>query len=1316
MDEMKAQKTEKEEKGVKFTPEQRAAIEAKGSNLLVSAAAGSGKTAVLVERIMEHVLHDKWNVDDLLVVTFTRAAASEMKGRIGERIHKELARGDLGAADRAHLEEQLLHLPNAMIMTFDSFCLNIIRKNFAAIDLSPDFRQASDQEDAIMRDEAMRMTLDDAYDEGDASFIHLANGYSDFRGSEGLADIIRKVHRFSESQPFPEAWIRSLSAEYQLEDNVSITKTKWWNAMRDDVLYIAEDAHDTAKSMCKYVDENGLTFYHDGASAIEGFTQKIEKTIMRDDVTWEELRACCTVKLPSLGRAKKGTPDELKNPVKEARDDIKKKIENMASYFALSEQEVIADIKALEPDVTALCDVTRKYRDNLQSMKKAANVVDFPDLEHMALDFLATGETHGRPIAELMPTDAAKELRDKFKEVMVDEYQDTNGVQEAILHLVSRGDNLFTVGDAKQSIYRFRLADPQLFIAKEKAYGTLHQIRLLTKNFRSRREVLASINFLFAQILPPQKGGEKPLEIEYNKNAMLHAGFEYENGVGTFSGAPVELLLIDGAGDDDSDGNDGSSASLSDDDNAVGFAAQAEIIAQRIIQIKNSGVTVKGERIRNRDFAVLFRSGQDKIALTQKILASHGIKSYAEQSEGYWSSPEVTKVLALLRIIDNAEQDIPLASVLLSPVAGLTYDELAALRVYGDTLREKNEPRMSLMGIIKSIMRDDNAQPPVDMCISLGLRAKLARFLEKLTDWRDKAPRYRLDDFIWMIYRDTSCYDYFAEMDDGVQKKENLRLLADRAASFEANGNHGLYRFIRYIDRLLDAGEDNGGASVISETDDVVKLMTIHKSKGLEFPVVILVDVGKKINMTDTKETLLIHPKYGVGAKCIKEAVDEEGDYRMPFYYGYPSFPYRALAGAIRRENLAEEMRVLYVALTRAREKLIIVGGVNDIDKSLKKWSKLVRDDGRPGLSMAGILSADTYLDWLMPAAMRHPSGGKELRERAECSSYAPPKFDEIYDEDFSSEFDLNIAVVTGRKKRDIYAEPSTSSSDEEGENAQTQNDSDDDWQYDAHGLDEVPTKLSISEMKRRFAFEDRRAEREAGVLTRDYDEFRNVTETDINSEHDNADEKVQDEKLEIVDESAMTEMFPAPDFVETDKKSSRKNAASYGTMIHAIMQHLDFSEKMTAETMQDEIASLAQRGVIDRDAPSIVRRRSIDAVLRFCASPLAARMGDAMRRGRLWREQQFSRLIPAQRFFKKTESSERIFTQGIIDAMFYDEARDGIVLIDYKTDRDTRPDVARERHRFQIEQYRETIEAILKKRVIESYLVMLSDGSIVSL
>ncbi len=1312
MDEMKAQKTEKEEKGVKFTPEQRAAIEAKGSNLLVSAAAGSGKTAVLVERIMEHVLHDKWNVDDLLVVTFTRAAASEMKGRIGERIHKELARGDLGAADRAHLEEQLLHLPNAMIMTFDSFCLNIIRKNFAAIDLSPDFRQASDQEDAIMRDEAMRMTLDDAYDEGDASFIHLANGYSDFRGSEGLADIIRKVHRFSESQPFPEAWIRSLSAEYQLEDNVSITKTKWWNAMRDDVLYIAEDAHDTAKSMCKYVDENGLTFYHDGASAIEGFTQKIEKTIMRDDVTWEELRACCTEKMPALGRAKNGTPKELKAPAQDAQKAIQKKLDNMASYFALSEQDVTADIKALEPDVTALCDVTRKYRDNLQSMKKAANVVDFPDLEHMALDFLATEETHGKPIAELVPTDAATELRDKFKEVMVDEYQDTNGVQEAILHLVSRGDNLFTVGDAKQSIYRFRLADPQLFIAKEKAYGTLHQIRLLTKNFRSRREVLASINFLFAQILPPQKDGEKPLEIEYNKNAMLHAGFEYESGVGTFGGAPIELLLIDGAGDDDSDGNDGSSAT-SNDDNAVGFAAQAEIIAQRIIQIKNSGVTVKGEKIRNKDFAVLFRSGQDKIALTQKILASHGIKSYAEQSEGYWSSPEVTKVLALLRIIDNAEQDIPLASVLLSPVAGLTYDELAALRVYGDKLHAKDEPRVSLMGIIKSIMRDDNAQPPVDMCIGSGLREKLEHFLQKLADWRDKAPRYRLDDFIWMIYRDTSCYDYFSEMDDGVQKKENLRLLADRAAAFEANGSHGLYRFIRYIDRLLEAGEDNGGASVISETDDVVKLMTIHKSKGLEFPVVILADVGKQINMTDTKETLLIHPKYGIGAKCIKEAVDEEGDYRMPFYYGYPSFPYRALAGAIRRENLAEEMRVLYVALTRAREKLIIVGGVNDVDKGLKKWSKLVKDDARPGLSMAGILSAETYLDWLMPAAMRHPSGGKELREQAECSSYVPPKFDEIYGEDFSSEFDLSVAVVTGGKKRDIYAEPSTLSEDEK--NVKPQNDGADDWQYDAHGLDEVPTKLSISEMKRRFAAVGRDEETKAGVLTRDYDDVIHVTETNKDNECD-VEEEPQEKETVGIDDSDMIEMFPTPDFAETDEKASKKNAASYGTMIHAIMQHLDFSGEITAETLKSEIVTLSQRGIIDKDAPSLVRRRSIDAILRFGASPLAARMGDAMRRGRLWREQQFSRLIPAQRFFERTDDQERIFTQGIIDAMFYDEARGGIVLIDYKTDKDTRPDVARERHKFQIGQYRETIEAILKKRVIESYLVMLSDGSIVGL
>ena len=1293
-----------------FSGEQLDAIKASGDNFLVSAAAGSGKTRVLVERIMKRITDDGWNIDSLLVVTFTRAAAAEMKERIGKRIREELRLPSLSPSARERLSEQLLRLPNAMITTFDSFCLQLIRRNFSSIDLAPDFRQATEQETSLLRIEAMRTTLDEFFNSGDETFLNLAQGYTNFRGNDGLIAIIEKLHKFSESKPFPEAWINSLVSPYELPADARLTKTEWWDVLRDDLQYKLRHIKALVKSYASYAEENAsyLSSYITEAGDFLEYVNKMSREIAKDDAEWDTIKNIRLVKTKSRYVVKKGTPDEIKEKASSLRDQIKKAIDDFPDYiFALSESEAVSDIRALAPDIDALRRVTLKFRENLRTLKRQENVVDFSDLEHLALSFLADEATHGKSIGELLPTVEALELQNKYNEVMVDEYQDTNGVQEAILSLVSRGNNIFTVGDSKQSIYRFRLAEPELFISKEENYNGKDNLKRLTNNYRSRREVLAAVNFIFAQILAPQGKGQKPLEIEYDKPAMLNAGMKYSDGGDTFAGSPVDLIIISkkntsGNSTESSDDDDDKKAAHDTDESLselIGFEPQARTIARKIDELLKSGVKINGEPIKRRDIAVLYRSGRDKIAMTKKALDELGIDSYAEQDSGYWQSPEICLMMALLRIIDNADQDIPLAAVITSRMGTLSYEELARIRA-----------------------KDRNAKLITALKNAASSSEKVASFLDRLEKWRERAPRSRLDDFIWMLLGETGFYNYYANKKNGTQQAENLRLLADRAAAFEESGSHGLYRFIRRVDGLIDAGEDMGAASITSETDDVVRLMTIHKSKGLEFPVVILADCGKNINFEDDRATLLAHPRHGLGAKSVKEHLDNVGEYKTRFYYSYPTLPYFAVSAAIHREILAEEMRVLYVALTRAREKLILIGGVSDIDRTARKWADIMSGDNA-GLPVAKILDAKSYLDLIIPAAMRHPrgdagGGSNLLRDKSGGDSYTPPNFVKMYGEDFSSEFNFDIKIL---KTDDLAANLSKAADkkkiDEKDEKKSifaAPHFSAEEFGYDDHGLASVPAKLSVTEIKRKFEETLGDEERDASIDSMTIESLAGAS----GQCEDLADDSHLLSLFDEQEDSQLDAILPPPAFMAESSEETPKGSAAYyakyGTMIHAIMQHLDWTNEIDETALKKEAATLSKRGIIDDDAATSIEPRSIKAIMKFLGTPLADRIREAAAGGHLYLEQPFSRLLNARKYFPAADESERIFSQGIIDALFYDEKIDGYVLIDYKTDRDTNPKRARERHKIQIDLYRETIETLLKKKVAESYLVMLGDGSTV--
>ena len=1244
--------------GETWTNEQKQAISTRGKNILVSAAAGSGKTAVLVARIIEQVLSGETDIDRLLVVTFTNAAAEEMRQRIAKALAKA---AEENPADQRIARQQIL-LSNASISTIHSFCQSVIRRNFARLDLDPKFRLAGEQEITLLKQDVMEELFEEEYAAADGDFLQFVDHYGDEHGDEKLHGVVNRLYNHSQSQPFPQEWLEKAAARFLVNDLNALESSDWLTEIRRQI----KNKLSEALMMYEYLTEKAFELGGEGyLPTLEAEKDMLQKLAdMADTATWNELWAMFSSAKFGTLRGKFEGEDAAKKYIQGIRKEVKDIIDELRNmYFSQDADQMLEDIMTTAPIVKTVCRLTQRFAEKYQALKLERTILDFNDLEHYAFAVLRDDagtdapynsansrfvETlteeknalHFSDSRRYKPSAAAEALREKFVEVIVDEYQDTNAIQDAILSLVMREDkpSSFVVGDVKQSIYGFRMADSEIFQNKYDTYNKLGEkyCRIeLSKNFRSRESVLAGINYVFRQVME-----KEAMELAYDDAAALYPGAIFPETEGNRLSDAIELDIIDSSASAKEDG--------AGNDELKGFEAEAVHIADRIRQLVNGKQSTLvydakdgGYRpIRWRDIVILLRSPKGKANIINDALQAQGIPAYATDDGGFFEETEIKVIVSLLNIIDNVRQDIPLAAVLYSVIGGFSAAELAEIRL--------NTPNDELYTALLK------ANEP-EAKITKKIKEKTDKFLSKLSKWRDLAKQKSVPELIWQLYRDTGYYEYVGSMPGGLQRQANLRMLISRAEEYEKTDFRGLFRFLRFIERMYAGESELASAATLGENEDVVRIMSIHKSKGLEFPVVILADIDKKFNTQDAHDMFLIDRRMGIGPYCTPDI-----DFR------YSTVARQALEARIVRAAKAEELRVLYVALTRAKEKLILIGKERWLDKQIDRWCRQLgrKEEILPGYS---INAANSYLDWIGMTVARHVDG-RPIRERALfAADYKPETWAD------SSQWKISIIA-----RGDITADKKEAESEEgflpairqqqllPATEAKGLVERILSWEYDYKGLQDVPAKLSITEIKHRFG---------------------------------------QQEDIPVMLIKREENVFRRPEFVRREKIIS---GSEYGTIMHTVLQHIDFQREASDAEIDRQLVEMVSREIITPKEKDVVE---VSCLQRFFVSMVGQRMKNAVR---VWRELPFSKMLPAKRYFDIKDETAEIFCQGVIDLLI--EENDGLVLIDYKTDKETEPQKVREKHTLQINLYTEAVETILKKKVKEKYLFMLRDGSFVQI
>ncbi|MEC1719350.1 helicase-exonuclease AddAB subunit AddA [Schinkia azotoformans] len=1230
-----------------WTDDQWRAIATSGKDILVAAAAGSGKTAVLVERIIKKItsVNNPVDVDRLLVVTFTNAAAAEMRKRIGEALEKEIAK----SPSSLHLRRQLTLLNRASISTLHSFCLNVLRKYYYYIDLDPGFRIADETEAELLMEEVMEELFEEQYSlENNECFYDLVDRYSDDRSDIELQLLIRKLYDFSRSYPWPTEWLEQIVQAYDIDDISEIDELSWMKDLREDIKIQLQGCRELLNRALEITKQpGGPAPYADNINLNQ---QLIQDLLFASEQSWQNIYE--VMQTASFGKLKPCKGDEylktMQENVKGLREKAKDQFEKIKDeLFSRKPEYFLKDIQEMKPVVETLIELVKEFSNRYEIVKKEKGIVDFADLEHFCLQIL---KNEMSTAGGLVPSEVAESYRDLFQEVLVDEYQDTNLVQETIIKLVSCSNNLFMVGDVKQSIYRFRLAEPHLFLTKYRLFQKEDSeecagIRIdLSKNFRSRAEVLAGTNFIFKQIMNKTVG-----EIEYDDDAELKLGnLNYPESEET----KAELLLIDRKDKStekevNDDGDDEDESISADIVELETVQLEARVIGLKIKELieKPYKVTDKSGNERNvtyRDIVILLRSMPWAETIMEEF-KELGIPVYAELSTGYFEATEVTVMLSLLKIIDNPYQDIPLAAVLRSPIVGLTEEQLAMIRIH-----DKNN---GFFESVKSYIRSG---------ANHELAGKLDLFYKELKAWRTRARQGALSELIWQLYRDTGYFDYVGGLAGGKQRQANLRALYDRSKQYEETSFRGLFRFLRFIERMQDRGEDLGTARALGEQEDVVRMMTIHKSKGLEFPIVFVAGLGRQFNMQDLRKKVLLHKELGFGSKLVNPKL------RIT----YPTLPLLAMKRRLQMELLAEEMRVLYVALTRAKEKIYLVGTVKDMEKTMDKWNSEIDEDEwlLPDYVRA---KAKCYLDWIGPALIRHPDctvlSAKEYAN--EISSHSS-KWEvnvlnaENFPKDSSESVKQNLELLSdienwravpieSAMKNDVYHQLS--------------------WNYPFMQAQIKRSKQSVSEIKSRKQVTDAYAD------------------------------------------TALIQRFRAP-LQDRPKFLQQKSltAAEKGTAMHMVMQHIDLRADITPESLANLLASMVIKELLTEEQSTVIE---IDSIIQFFETPLGQRLVKA---DKVRREVPFSLALPAKDAYPDwaEEDTAHVLVQGVMDCVFKDD--NGVVLIDYKTDTITgrfkNEEIAKktleERYRLQIDLYAKALQDIWKLPSVEKYL-FLFDGSL---
>ena len=1319
---------------VKWTEEQQKVIDTHGIDVLVSAAAGSGKTAVLVARILEMVtspVHPV-DIDRLLVVTFTNAAAAEMRQRIRDALEVRAEQ----EADNEHLQRQLVLIHNAKITTIHSFCLQVLRSHFHLIGLDPGFRVADEAEMQLLRQDVLKEVLDEAYETEaeNQEFHEFLEQFSPGKDDRPVMEAVLALYHFSMGQPWPLEWLQECremyvgggaalaktdSAEQKKEepDNGSrleedsakegeeqnnqtervcgktcdgLHDPLWLRAAVDDTKHVLEEAgnlvqraYDTA------MEPFGPAAY--GPALLDDLEQ-IERVARAQD--YHGLAAAFRGMHPYKRLSTKKDPDvleEKKQLVKDLREAAKTALAGVRTRYFYDTPEVIRDeFERSGLSVRWLTYLTEAFSKRLAQRKAEKNMLDFSDLEHLALQILMErkdGENH--------PSAAAREYAEQFEEIMIDEYQDSNLVQELILGSVSGGGcgahNLFMVGDVKQSIYRFRLARPELFLEKYHAYPQLETAQRidLHKNFRSRYEVLNSVNYIFRQIMTENPGG-----IVYDEDAALYAGAKFPERVDLC--AEKDAWVQDG-GKPESDASQSMKKEeangallkaeeiketssresayttelwLTESDTARRRETEARMVGARIEamvgkeQIWDKDLTPEGwtegmERggyrpVQYKDIVILLRTVSGWADTFGSVLTEMGIPNFTGSQSGYFSAAEVRTVLSYLQVLDNPRQDIPLAAVLHSAIGGLDEEELAWIR------SESEEG--SFYECCRSYLESGADK---------AIKEKLAHFFDMLERFRARAEYTPVHLLLWEILDETGYGAYAQALPAGSQRKANLDMLVEKAIAYEATSYRGLYHFVRYIENLKKYEVDYGEANIGSESDNTVRIMSIHKSKGLEFPVVFVCGMAKQFNETDSRAKAVMHPSLGIGCDCV--------DTRLRTRQA--SLLKKIIQKTTSMENLGEEMRVLYVAMTRAKEKLILTGCVGNMEEQAAKWSQTAATPGET-LPYSSLTGASSYLDWVMPALMRHP----DARMLA-LSLHIPYE-----------EFDQSVWKKRMEKGKPVDKTDAFSTHYEFYAMAKELFEAEEFRQADKEQaslaallnpdlsvcVDEEARKYLAHVFSEDFAYQYERGQKIAGKLS-----VSELKKRSQEPEETDAKQLYAPEEEEII-----------PGFYRTDVQVK---GAARGTLYHTFMENLDFSKK---EELQMQLEELVNCGKMSRDEASAVR---LSDIRRFLKTKTGKGMEQAARAGKLHREQPFVLGVPAETIQKEWSGDETVLVQGIIDAWFEDE--DGaVILVDYKTDHIADREKLAERYRGQLSYYAQALEQLtgrtVKTQVIYSFFL----------
>lgn len=1249
---------------VKWTKEQRQVIKSRNTNLLVSAAAGSGKTAVLIERIIELVLDEKNPIDinKLLVVTFTKLAASEMRERVSKAIEKKLEENP----ENEHLQKQLLLLSGADITTIDSFCKDVLISYAHLVNLDSNIKVIDPSENEVLAKEVMEELFEELYENNDESFLRLVNWYAKKNTDEGLLQLLLNVNNFVNSHPFPKIWLNE-KAEFfntNTKDDDFYLENYILDIAKDvdiDLEFFELSIKNNLKKIEDYPElEKYVNMYNDLLDALSVVKENLKK-FLKDNTKFDELKISTNEFLNSNFVSFKISKcdeevKEIYNKVKKELDSIKTEISESLKTLNLDIENIKRESDLIYPYVRSISDVVIKFKEKFWERKQKFNYVDFADIEHLALEILVDIDEDGN----IIPSKTALEYQEKYSEVFIDEYQDSNLVQEILLSAVAKDNNRFMVGDVKQSIYRFRQADPSIFMEKYENYyrveddiDSFNKKIMLYANFRSRKEILEGTNLVFSKIMKKETG-----ELDYTVDERLNPMASFKESDENVGGA-VEIFLVDEKSDEEDEDEIILTDEYSEDfEEMKSFKLECIKIANTIYNMMNNKenpfkVYDKNlddyRKVDYKDVVILMRSPSSNTKILEEVFLEYDIPIYAESMGGYFDTFEVDTIINLLKIIDNPMQDIPLISVMYSPIYNFTSTELSEIRLVDRELK--------FYELLMKILEDE------DIEIRVNLKEKIAKFISDLKLFIQKKSLVSADELIWFLYKYTGYYNYVGLLDMGEQRKTNLMLLFEKAKNYEKNSYKGLFNFVNYIQKI-SLKSDVSEAKLISEGANVVRIMSIHKSKGLEFPIVFLANTNKKFNFRADDSNLVLHQKLGFGAVV----------YDMDKKTSFNSIIKKKIEKFKKNEQIAEEMRLLYVAMTRAKEKLIITGRVKDYENLKEEISSGI--DERGNISNYKILKINNYLDWILSSIDNLSVYGKSLN----CLGR---------EENFLGNEDLKFQLNVNTKKEE-FIEYQRIKEEVKTNEIISDNDS-----------------LEIKkEMRTVKEFLEDRFNKEY-VYKNVLNKPSSITVSEI--------KKMIQEEDEEKHQKYYKENFvlKTPSFIHQGEEKVGFNSAEKGTIFHLAMQLLDFSKfdaediSKIREEIKSQINSFVEKNIMSLDEIETI---NINWIVKFIQSDIFKEIYIANKFGKLFKEKAIDYNIKLKNLFKdeNIEEDEKIMVVGIID-LFFENENGEIILLDYKTDYVTKENLEeiKARYKVQLDLYKSAIEDISGKKVAKKGLYL---------